>query len=235
VDGNPFARVFAAAMHWPVRPDEAHVDRDIMARLADRHTEAVREMQAAGVRVVNMSWGVMPQTFEALLARQGGIDDAQERKRCAAEFLAIERRALEGAIRSAPEILFVAAAGNSADDADFADIVPSNLALPNLITVGAVDRSGQEAPFTTVGRTVALHANGVEVASVLPGGTALRISGTSVAAPQVTNTAAKLVACRPGFTGAELRALLIESAEPAGRLRRLHPRRAFEVAQIPLP
>jgi len=51
---------------------------------------------------------------------------------------------LRSAIAGAPEILFVAAAGNEDEDNVFGEFVPSSLDLPNLISVAAVDRAGDE-------------------------------------------------------------------------------------------
>ncbi len=69
--------------------------------------------------------------------------------------------------------------------------------LPNLLTVGAVDLAGDEASFTSYGPTVKVHANGYQVESYLPGGERVALSGTSMASPQVTNLAAKMLAVNP--------------------------------------
>src|SRR6266511_1877182 len=93
-----------------------------------------------------------------------------ERKTIAREYFELEKSALTKAFASAPDILFVTSAGNSNSDASFNESIPSSIALPNLITVGAVDKAGDEAPFTSYGPTVAVHANGYQVESVIPGG-----------------------------------------------------------------
>jgi subtilisin family serine protease len=128
----------------------------------------------------------------------------------------------------APQMLFVAAAGNENQDASFAESTPADIVLPNLLTVGAVDRAGDEASFTSYGRTVRLHANGYQVDSVLPGGTRVALSGTSMAAPQVANLAAKLLALRPTLTPVQLVELMVSTADasPDGRRRLLNPARA---------
>jgi len=234
VEGNPFAQVQAVSMHWPHRQEELRLDRTISERRAAFYAEAVARMRKAGVRVVNMSWRVGPAMFEQLLQVQGGMPDAAERKRVAAELFAIEKSALEAAIRSAPEILFVAGAGNEANDANFADYIPAGIRAPNLLTVGAVDKAGREALFTSTGGAVAVHANGVEVESFFPGGQRRALSGTSMASPQVANTAAKLVAMKPALSGAELRTLLVDTADAQGRVRLLNPKQAFKRAGVKL-
>lgn len=169
-------------------------------------------MERDGVRVVNMSWRTSPAAYEGILQIQGGMPDADARKKMAQELYGIEKKALDAAIRSAPGILFVAGAGNEANDANFSDYIPAGLSAPNLLTVGAVDKAGREVLFTSIGGAVAVYANGVEVESFFPSGQRRTLSGTSMASPQVANVAAKLVALKPELTGAELRA--------AGRHRR---------------
>ena len=71
-----------------------------------------------GVRVVNMSWGGSVNDFENALEQCGIGKDPDERKKIAREYFDVGRDALTKAIRSAPGILFVAAAGNENSDAD---------------------------------------------------------------------------------------------------------------------
>jgi subtilisin family serine protease len=232
VAGNPYALIQAVTMHFPVRQEDFKLDREISGRRAAFYREAVKRMQAAAVRVVNMSWRFGPEMFDAMLAVQGGVPDAEERKRLATELFGIEKSALDEAIRAAPEILFVAGAGNEGNDSNFSDYIPAGLSIPNLITVGAVDQAGQEALFTSVGGTVAIYANGVEINSLVPGGGRLEVSGTSMASPQVANAAAKLVALKPELTGIQLRTLLLESAALQGRVKLLNTKAAFALAGI---
>jgi hypothetical protein len=231
--GNPFALIQAVTQHFPVRQEDFKLDREISARRAAFYCEAVKRMQAACVRVVNMSWRIGPELFDAMLAVQGGVPDAEERKRLAVELFGIEKSALDESIRAAPEILFVAGAGNEGNDSNFSDYIPAGLSIPNLITVGAVDQAGQEALFTSFGGTVAIYANGVEINSVIPGGGQLEVSGTSMASPQVANAAAKLVALKPELTGIELRTLLLDSADLQGRVKLLNTKAAFALAGVP--
>ena len=241
VDGNPFASVYAATMLWshqplPTLPTEARSKATATAYVA-----MVEGFKKSGVQVVNMSWRYGPSAYEIALAfhNQGG--DAQARKAEALRLFSIERDALRAAIAGAPGILFVAGSGNEDNSADFEEYIPAGLQLPNLITVGAVDRAGTETSFSTFGKTVAVHANGFEVESPVPGGVRMKLSGTSMASPQVANLAAKLLALKPGLSPVQLKAAIMEGAErqpgadgKPGRVNLVSPRRSAELVGITL-
>jgi len=97
------------------------------------------------------------------------------------------------------------------------------------VTVGAVDVALQPASFTSYGASIDLYANGFEVPSVTPGGRAINVSGTSLAAPQVTNLAAKLWAVAPDLTVREVRTLITDTSTLEGgrKLAVIHPQAAF--------
>jgi subtilisin family serine protease len=80
------------------------------------------------------------------------------------------------------------------------------------------------ARFSTFGKTVAVHAHGVEVGSLLPGGDCLKFSGTNMASPQVANLAAKLFALRLELTVAQVKVAIIQGAA--------RPRAAGEPAPV---
>jgi subtilisin family serine protease len=186
-----------------------------------------------GVRVVNMSWGFSPQYFESALEANNAGGNAEERKALARRLHDIGAAALKEAIAGAPDILFVAAAGNEDEDNRFTDWAPASFDLPNLITAAAVDRAGDEAAFTSYGK-VEVYANGYEVESYLPGGEMSPLSGTSMAAPQVVNLAAKLWAVHPNLTVAQVREAIVQGADEKtigdGKvIKLLNPRRSFEI------
>jgi subtilisin family serine protease len=99
--------------------------------------------------------------------------------------------------------------------------------------VGAVDRAGDEASFTSYGPTVVVHANGYQVDSFLPGGMRVALSGTSMASPNVANLAAKLLAVQPSLTPSQVIALIRDTAEKSadGRRTLMHPAKALERTQ----
>jgi subtilisin family serine protease len=220
VRGNPAARLVVARFDdqlpdYPFPPTEAWV-----RKLGDDFRQMADYFRTRRVRVVNMSWGDNAAEFETWLSKTGGGGDPQARKAKAAALFALWKQAIEDAIKSAPDTLFVTAAGNSDSDAGFLDDVPASLHLPNLIAVGAVNKSGDETSFTSHGDTVLAHADGFQVDSFVPGGARLPFSGTSMASPNVVNLAAKLIALDPGLTPAQTIALIREGATASADGRR---------------
>jgi subtilisin family serine protease len=235
VEGNPAARILVVRVTW--RDDTGEripPTEEIVRRTAANWKTEVAYFKAHGVRVVNMSWQTNPQDIESDLEKRKIGKDAAERKRLAKERFTILRNALYEAIKNAPEILFVTGAANNNGNSDFTEVIPASFDLPNVLTVGAVDAGGAAANFTNFGKTVTLYANGVDVESFVPGGERLKLSGTSMAAPQVTNLAAKLFALNPKLSVAEAIKFIREGAEPSSsdkRLMLINPKRTVELLQ----
>lgn len=235
-EGNPAAKILAARIEFDYRqiPLRAPTMEDSLAQAAAAK-QTVNYFKAAGVRVVNMSWGGSRQDIENALEQKGVGKTPQERAELARKFFAVYREGLEEAIKSAPDILFVAAAGNSNNDSQFSEMIPSGLDCGNMITIGAVDQSGKPTGFTTFGKNVKLYANGFEVESFVPGGTRMKASGTSMAAPQVANLAAKLLAIDPRLSSQQVVELIVQGADPMpgqkpgeGRLL-INPKKSVEL------
>lgn len=232
--GNPGARLvvgrisFGHTLQPDPCPSREQTERDAVAAQA-----FVDFFKRERVRVVNMSWGGNVNAIEHDLEQCGIGKTPEARKALAREYFDISKASLEKAFASAPEILFIAAAGNSNSDASFIEDIPAGIVGPNLLTVGAVDRAGDEAPFTSYGPTVKVHANGYQVESYLPGGKRVALSGTSMAAPQVANLAAKLLAVNPRLKPADLIRLIDSTAERSadGRRNLVHPKKALAAAQ----
>jgi subtilisin family serine protease len=231
--GNPYARLANARIEFghTLLPDPCP-GMELSRRSAANYARYVGFIKAQGARVVNMSWGGSLRNFEVALEQCGIGADVPARRALAREMFDLQRRALTEALASAPEVLFVVSAGNAANDPTFNETYPSSLVLPNVVAVGAVDKAGDEASFTSYGPTVLLHANGYQVDSYVPGGQRLAISGTSMAAPQVANLAAKLLAVKPTLKPQELIALMRDTADRSddGRRTLIHPARALAVA-----
>ena len=231
--GNPYARLVVARLEYDyrVQPDPCP-SKELVLREAEAAKKTVAFLKAQRVRVVNMSWGGDVKSIETALEQCGIGKTPESRKATAREYFEIQKRALTQAFATAPEVLFVAAAGNSNNDPSFVEDIPAAIVLPNMVTVGAVDLAGDEASFTSYGSTVKVHANGYQVESYLPGGQRVALSGTSMAAPQVTNLAAKLLAVNPKLKPQDVIKLIVDTAErtPDGRRNLINPAKALEAA-----
>ncbi|MEO3872621.1 S8 family serine peptidase [Nonomuraea sp. B12E4] len=134
---------------------------------------------------------------------------------------ALELDPLEQAVNTLSEqtgTLFVAGAGNDAPNGRVLSPGSAEAAL----TVGAVDKQGLIADFSSPGPRVSDHAikpdvtaPGVDITAAAVGGGYRVMSGTSMAAPHVAGAAAILAQRHPDWTGAQLKAALIGSAAPA--------------------
>jgi subtilisin family serine protease len=233
VRGNPATRILVARQtvaSWRAVPQLPMIE--LARKRAREFRETVEYFKQNRVRVANMSWSYTPRGFEQALEANNAGGSAEQRRQLARRIFEIYAESLRAAIASAPEILFVSAAGNENADNRFSEAVPSSFELPNLVTAGAVDRTGNEARFTSYGK-VEVYANGVEVPSRIPGGAVISLSGTSMSAPQVANLAAKLLALKPNLTVAELRRAIIEAADEriigeGKRIRLLNPKSSLE-------
>ncbi len=229
--GNPGARIVVARFDDNLANLAFVPTVEWANRMADNFARFAAFFRDNHVRVVNMSWGDQVSEFEQWLAKTDPTSDAKAREAKAKGLYAIWRGAVANMIASAPGTLFVAAAGNGDNDATFAQDVPASLSYPNLIAVGAVNQAGDATSFTSYGPTVAVYADGFHVPSKVPQGYTVKFSGTSMAAPNVTNLAGKLFALDPALAPARARALIIEGARPVagGKLKLIDPRRTVRL------
>lgn len=234
IDGNPAAKILTARVTNDHRMQLQPYTPEMAEFKARMYRDIVAYFKQQGVRVVNMSWryNKMP-IFQSLKINGIGEDDG-ERLKLAAKYFEIEKQALFDAIKSAPGILFVAAAGNEGQDVNREDYIPASFDLQNLITIGAVDHTGKKTSFSNVGKSVDFFANGFEIESAVPGGDRIKLSGTSMAAPQVANLAAKLLAVRPALTPTALVPLIRRGSQPSDddpKLLMINPRRSIALAR----
>jgi len=210
--GNPYARIMGARITFdyhiiPELPTIEQATKDAAALV-----ETIDYFKKNGVRAVNMSWGGDLASIEGALEAHNAGGTIEERKALARKIYTIGDTAFKSAIKNAPEILFITSAGNSNLDNAFAEFYPSSYDLPNIISIGAVDQAGEETSFTSFGK-VDVYGNGFEVMSYVPGGTQMKLNGTSMSSPQVLNLAGKLLAVNPNLTASQLRDLIINGAD----------------------
>ncbi|NUR94683.1 MAG: S8 family peptidase [Kribbellaceae bacterium] len=173
-------------------------------------SEAIAGMEWAvqqGAKVVSMSLGGWPSD---------GTDPMSE---------AVDR------LSKSSGALFVIAAGNSGAE----ETVGSPGAASEALTVGAVDRDGNLANFSSRGPRLGdgamkpeVTAPGVEIAAARAAGTVqghvlgqyyTAMSGTSMATPHVAGAAAILAQRHPDWTGPQLKAALASTAVPSAGAR----------------
>lgn len=112
--------------------------------------------------------------------------------------------------------LFVAAAGNDGFNNDSSPWrnYPASFPLTNIISVAATTSSDAKASWSNYGRTsVDLGAPGVSILSTLPGGKYGYGSGTSMATPHVTGTAALLLSLNPNLSYSSLKSAILQGVD----------------------
>jgi subtilisin family serine protease len=128
--------------------------------------------------------------------------------------LAIEYAVAEAIARGS---LVVAASGNDGGS----NVLSYPAGLPHVLTIGATNRDGAVAPFSSTSPyvDVAAPGAGITVASALENGWTVS-SGTSFSAPLVSGAAAWIWTARPDLTGDQVAEVIRRTArdlEPTGR------------------
>ncbi|MCM3872798.1 MAG: S8 family serine peptidase, partial [Pyrinomonadaceae bacterium] len=130
-------------------------------------------------------------------------------------------QALEDVIRKAQEagILFVAASGNDSANTDQFPQYPAGYNLGNVISVAALNRQDELAPFSNYGaRSVHIAAPGANILSTWLGNEYEEHSGTSMATPIVSGVAALVLSKQPDLSVDELRSVLLKSVDKLPQL-----------------
>src|SRR5213595_4114831 len=151
-------------------------------------SQAIRWAAQNGAKVINLSLGTN-ETF-------GGPTDIQ---------LAVDYAWSRGA-------LVVAAAGNAGTPT-----IDYPARLPNVVSVAAIDETGQKAAFSNYGSGLDLAAPGDRILTLSGNNQVHYLRGTSFAAPFVTAAAALLLSVDPNLTNVELWNILNSTAvQPGG-------------------
>lgn len=232
-EGNPKARLMVSRITFGYKNIPEPLTLELVNQEAKMFREVVAYFKQNKVRVVNMSWGSSYESALSNLEVNGIGENDEARKILAKKYFEISYNAFKEALENAPEILFVCASGNDNNDVDFAANYPSSVNLPNLITVGAVDIEGKKASFTTEGKSVDVYANGYEVMSYVPGGDRIAFSGTSMASPNATNLAGKILSVNPSLTPKEVIDIIVKTATKSTEdenVLLVHPKNAINMA-----
>lgn len=110
-------------------------------------------------------------------------------------------------------VLFVAAAGNSNQNNDLKPQYPSGFTLSNVVAVAASDQDDDRAWFSNYGEnTVHVTAPGANILSTLPQNKYGLLSGTSMAAPQVSGIAGLVFSEYPHYSPEQVKYLMMNSS-----------------------
>ncbi|MFI2032718.1 S8 family serine peptidase [Streptomyces buecherae] len=163
--------------------------------------QAIRYAADNGARIINFS-----QTSRALVSGSAGSLDRPLRQ-------------LKSAVDYArgKGLLIFAGTGNDAETSNSPGY-PSS--FPGVVGVGAVDRSGKVAKFSTYGPQVALAAPGVDIPARCKSGQGLcRSGGTSPATALASASAALIWSKHPTWTNNQvLRVMMQTASKPEGKV-----------------
>ncbi|MBF0363969.1 MAG: S8 family serine peptidase [Oligoflexia bacterium] len=124
------------------------------------------------------------------------------------------------AFARAPNTLFVFAAGNDGSNNDVEATSPTNIKRGNTIAVAATRSATSLANFSNYGKTlVEVAAPGVSIKSSIPGGKYIGLSGTSQAAPTVSNIAAEVINVNPALTPIQVKEIIVKTVDIKSFLR----------------
>jgi subtilisin family serine protease len=115
---------------------------------------------------------------------------------------------------AAPDTLFIIAAGNDTSNNDALPDYPSTIQAPNKIVVAATLGYSEIAKFSNFGATkVDVAAPGVAIQSTAPANNYVFMSGTSQAAPFVTNAIALAKDINPALSAADLKSIILKTVD----------------------
>nr|WP_319540009.1 S8 family peptidase [uncultured Methanospirillum sp.] len=132
--------------------------------------------------------------------------------------------ALESAINTYSDAIFICAAGNGDDygnpiNIDSYPFSPAGLSCSNIVSVAATGTSDTLASWSNYGATtVDVAAPGVSIYSTLPSSSYGYKSGTSMATPHVAGLAALVKAVNSGYTAAQIKSAILSGVDTVSGL-----------------
>lgn len=199
--------------------------KNSLDRVSKKFNKICRYVSNKRIEVVNGSYGItyknimtkFRERYKEFTGKE--IDEPRLLNYTNNYFAELYRRG-EKTMRRYPNLLFVFSAGNSGLDNDQYHHYPSRIKVPNAITVAAMN-GDYLATFSNFGKTsVDIGAPGVAILSIVPkvysqDGSDLYspASGTSMAAPYISNLAAQLLNTNPKLTPASIKRIILETGD----------------------
>lgn len=214
-------------------PEEkfSEVIKNSQDRVIRKFSKICRYLKLNGVNIVNASYGItyknitskFREKYKELTGKE--IDEPRLQLMVKFYFEDLFRRT-SSIIQKYPKMLFVFSAGNSGIDNDLYPHYPSKIKLPNTIAVGAMN-GDYLASFSNFGsQHVDIGAPGVAILSLVPkvysaDGKEMYSpsSGTSMAAPYISNLAAQILNANPKLTPIEVKRIILNTGDIKEHLR----------------
>lgn len=178
-----------------------------------------------GARVANCSFGAsltaLQPTITNLLKQLNGTDPTPAEVRQWSLYLLTQlNNGSDRFVGVATNTLFVIAAGNDGTNNDVDPAWPANAKKDNTIAVAATFGVQSLASFSNYGaQMVEVAAPGVAIVSTIPGDEHQALSGTSMAAPYVTDAAGMVADANPTMTPVQIKQTLIGTVDRKDFLR----------------
>lgn len=205
--------------------------RNSQDRVMRKFSKISRYLALNGVNIVNASYGITYKNIatrirENYLELTGSEINGPRLQVEVDDYFRNIMERTNKVIRKYPKMLFVFSAGNSGLDNDLYPHYPSKIKLPNTISVGAMN-GDYLASFSNFGKNhVDIGAPGVAILSIVPGvysadgkGLYSPSSGTSMAAPYISNLAAQILNINPKLKIEDVKQIILETGEVKEHLR----------------
>jgi hypothetical protein len=205
--------------------------RNSQDRVIRKFSKICRYLSINGINIVNASYGItykntaskFRERYKELTNRE--ISEPRLQEEVQDYFKNLYGRTAK-VIRKYPRMLFVFSAGNSGLDNDQYPHYPSKIKLPNTLSVGAMN-GDYLASFSNFGKIhVDIGAPGVAILSLVP-----RVysengkdvyspsSGTSMAAPYISNLAAQVLNVNPKLKPQDIKRIILETGDEKEHLK----------------